>query len=141
MLLEPTGAGGEHIDRRGKSRGPRTEDRAVGDRRGGQGPKGPEEPPLERKPSQADLGKPPGKIQGKDRGPRRSCNSTSPTGQEGTINMNHEQQIDELAEKGKAILDCAEIEGRARTPNEERQLGEIHAKLKELRAAEDGSAS
>ena len=44
--------------------------------------------------------------------------------------MNEQQ---ELVEKGKAIVDCCAIEGRTRTPAEERQLGEIHARLKELR--------
>ena len=43
--------------------------------------------------------------------------------------MNEQQ---ELVEKGKAILDCCAIEGRSRTPSEEGQLGEIHARLKEL---------
>ena len=47
--------------------------------------------------------------------------------------MNHQQEMEKLAEKGKAIIDCTVIEDRARTPSEERQLGEIHARLKELR--------
>ena len=47
--------------------------------------------------------------------------------------MNNQQEIEKLAEKGKAIVDCCAIEDRSRTPAEERQLGEIHARLKELR--------
>ena len=49
--------------------------------------------------------------------------------------MNEQQEMEELAEKGKAIIDCVEIEGRSRTPAEERQMGEIFARLKELREA------
>src|SRR3954463_9675142 len=51
------------------------------------------------------------------------------------MNTQHQQRAEELAARGKAIIDRAELEGRGRTPDEDFEIAGVIRQMKELRVA------